>query len=169
MLYDSLNALVGSEATFDGLPPGTRAVALPDNSFNAGNYFLTVFGRPDSASACECERSADASLSQSLHLLNAKDIQDRLASDTSRAARLARMDVEADAGTVTELYRLAYARNPLPEEVTIALDYLGRRMASAKPGKDAAEPEAARLKARREGYEDTLWALLNTKEFLFNH
>jgi hypothetical protein len=169
VLYDSLNSLVGSEAKFDGLPSGTRAVALPDNSFNAGNYFLTVFGRPDSASACECERSADASLSQSLHLLNAKDIQDRLASDTSRAARLARGEGGSDEVKVAELYRLAYARPPQPEELKIALDYIGKRAASAKPGKDAAETEAARLKARREGYEDTLWALLNTKEFLFNH
>ncbi len=169
VLYDSLNSLVGSEAKFDGLPSGTRAVALPDNSFNAGNYFLTVFGRPDSASACECERSADASLSQSLHLLNAKDIQDRLASDTSRAARLARGEGGSDEVKVDELYRLAYARPPQPEELKIALDYIGKRTAAAKPGKDAAETEAARLKARREGYEDTLWALLNTKEFLFNH
>lgn len=169
VLYDSLNTLVGSEVKFDGLPPGTRAVALPDNSFNAGNYFLTVFGRPDSSSACECERSADASLSQSLHLLNAKDIQDRLASDSSRAAHLAGDTVRNDEAKVIELYRLAYARSPQPDEIKVALDYLAKRVASAKPGKDAAETEASLLKARREGYEDTLWALVNTKEFLFNH
>ena len=46
------------------LPPGTRAIALPDNSFNASSYFLTVFGRPESSSACECERTQEASLAQ---------------------------------------------------------------------------------------------------------
>ena len=40
-------------------------MALPDNSFNASSYFLTVFGRPESASACECERTTEASLAQS--------------------------------------------------------------------------------------------------------
>ena len=169
VLYDSLNLLAGTDVKFDSLPPGTRAVALPDNSFNAGNYFLTVFGRPDSASACECERSADASLSQSLHLLNAKDIQDRLASDSGRAIRLAKEPENADAGSITRLYQLAYARTPQPDELKISLDYLAKRTAAVKPGKDDAETAANRLKARREGFEDTLWALLNTKEFLFNH
>ncbi|MBN8249467.1 MAG: DUF1553 domain-containing protein, partial [Verrucomicrobia bacterium] len=169
MLYDSLQSLVGASAAFDGLPPGTRAVALPDNSFNAGNYFLTVFGRPDSVSACECERSADASLSQSLHLLNAKDIQTRLAADTGRAAALARRPASEDGAQVTGLYRMAFSRDPQPEELKIALDHLARRLSAAPPGKTPEETEATRLQARREAYEDTLWALLNTKEFLFNH
>ena len=168
-LFDSVNLMVGAESKFDGLPPGTRAVALPDNSFNAGNYFLTVFGRPDSNSACECERSADASLSQSLHLLNAKDIQDRLAADVGRAAALAKDTTRADDEKLRELYRLALAREPQPQELQLAQEYLTKKTQAAPAGKDAAETEAARMKARREAYEDTLWALLNTKEFLFNH
>jgi hypothetical protein len=168
-LFDSVNLMVGAESKFDGLPPGTRAVALPDNSFNAGNYFLTVFGRPDSNSACECERSADASLSQSLHLLNAKDIQDRLAADTGRAAALAKDTTRPDDEKLRELYRLALAREPQPQELKLAQEYLAKKTQAAPAGKDATETEAARLKARREAYEDTLWALMNTKEFLFNH
>ena len=71
------------------LPAGTRAVQLPDNSYNSSSYFLQVFGRPDSASACSCERSQDASLAQSLHLLNSKDIQAKLTAEKGRAALLA--------------------------------------------------------------------------------
>lgn len=168
-LYDSVNLMVGAESKFDGLPAGTRAVGLPDNSFNAGNYFLTVFGRPEGNSACECERSADASLSQSLHLLNARDIQERLAADLGRAAALASDASRADDEKVRELYRIAYAREPQASEMKVALDYLSRKMSSAPAGKDAAETETLRRKARREAYEDTLWALINTKEFLFNH
>lgn len=168
-LFDSVNLMVGAESKFEGLPSGTRAVALPDNSFNAGNYFLTVFGRPDSNSACECERSADASLSQSLHLLNAKDIQDRLAADTGRAAALAKDTTRPDDEKLRELYRLALAREPQPHELKLAQEYLAKKTQAAPAGKDATETEAARLKARREAYEDTLWALMNTKEFLFNH
>jgi hypothetical protein len=78
VLFDAVNQVTKSEAKWEGLPAGTRAVCLPDNSFNASAYFLQVFGRPESASACECERSQDASLAQSLHLLNSKDIQTKI-------------------------------------------------------------------------------------------
>jgi FtsZ-binding cell division protein ZapB len=67
------------------------------------------------------------------------------------------------------LYHLAYARLPSAEELQRATDYLTRKAATAKPGKDAAETETLKVKARREAWEDLTWALLNTKEFLFNH
>ena len=169
VLYDSVDTLLQTPSKFDGLPLGTRAVCLPDNSFNAGSYFLTVFGRPESSSACECERSMDASLSQSLHLLNAKDIQDRLALDTGRAARLAGETTRSDDAKVRDLYRLAFSREPDAGELQLALGHLEKRTAAVMPAQEPKDTDAARLKARREAYEDTLWALLNTKEFLFNH
>jgi hypothetical protein len=162
VLYDAVNTMMATQSKFDGLPAGTRAVALPDNSFNASSYFLTVFGRPESSSACECERSMDASLSQSLHLLNAKDIQDKLAADASRPASLAAESARPDDVKLRDLYRLAYSRDPQPEELKVAIGYVTQKSAAAKD-------DAAKTKARREAYEDTLWALLNTKEFLFNH
>jgi hypothetical protein len=162
VLYDAVNTMLLSQSKFDGVPAGTRAVSLPDNSFNAGSYFLTVFGRPESSSACECERSMDASLSQSLHLLNAKDIQERLASDSSRASRLAADTQQNEEAKLRQLYRVAFSRDPQAGEVQFALDYMGRKTKSAKD-------DAAKTKARREAYEDMVWALLNTKEFLFNH
>jgi hypothetical protein len=168
VLFDSVNVLVGSQSQFEGLPAGTRAVCLPDNSFNASSYFLTVFGRPESSSACECERSMEASLSQSLHLLNSKDVQVRLAAETSRAARLA-ADSREDADKLREVYRLAFSREPNPDEITKAQEHFARRIAAAPAGKDAKETEAARAKVQRESWEDTIWALLNSKEFLFNH
>ncbi|MGE3309937.1 MAG: DUF1549 domain-containing protein [Limisphaerales bacterium] len=169
VLLDSVAAVTGSDLKFDGLPAGTRAVCLPDNSFNAANYFLTVFGRPESSSACECERSMDASLSQSLHLLNSKDIQGRISSDSGRAAALSRDKERDEATRIAELYRVAVGRDPKASEIQTARQHLGRVVAAVTDGKDAAETEAARDKARREGWEDVVWALLNTKEFLFNH
>ncbi|MSU37193.1 MAG: DUF1553 domain-containing protein [Pedosphaera sp.] len=162
VLYDGLNTLLRTESKFEGLPPGTRAVCLPDNSFNTANYFLTVFGRPESSSACECERSMDASLSQSLHLLNSKDIQERLSSDTGRAARMAADGTRTDEDRLRELYRLAYARDPVAEEFKAARDYIATKTATAAD-------DTTRTRARRLAYEDAVWALLNTKEFLFNH
>lgn len=161
-LFDSINDVTRTPSAFAGLPAGTRATALPDNSFNAGSYFLTVFGRPDSSSACECERTQEASLAQALHLLNAKDIQDKLASDTGAAAKLA-ADPRSDDEKLRELYLTAYARVPEPSELALAKAHL----AKPRNGPDGKPLEAD--KAKRQGYENILWAILNTKEFLFNH
>ena len=162
VLFDAINVVTKSEPTWAGLPPGTRAVQLPDNSYNASSYFLTVFGRPDSSSSCECERSQDASLAQSLHLLNSKDIQAKLAADTGRAAVLATDDKRTDDDKLRELYNWAYARNPESYETELAKQHLDKVL---KKEADAAKKPAA----KRHAYEDIVWALVSSKEFLFNH
>jgi hypothetical protein len=161
VLYDSVQQISNATSNFSGLPAGTRAVQLPDNSFNASSYFLTVFGRPDSASACECERSMDASLAQSLHLFNSKEIQDKLAAASGRASTLATETARGDDEKIRELYLRAYSRNPEPEELSLAMNYVGRSI-TAKDG-------SSKPADKRQSYEDVIWALLNTKEFLFNH
>lgn len=162
VLYDSVNQITRTPSNFAGLPPGTLAISLPDNSFNAGSYFLTVFGRPESSSACECERTQEASLAQALHLLNAKDIQDKLAADTGAAAKLA-ADARSDQEKLRELYLIAYSREPDAKELALAKSHL------EKPRKAADGQPLDAVKSKRQGYEDILWAVLNTKEFLFNH
>jgi hypothetical protein len=160
VLLDSVNAVTKSESTFAGLPAGTRAVQLPDNSFNAASYFLTVFGRPDMASSCECERSQDASLAQSLHLLNAKDIQEKLSRDGGRAAVLAEDSTRSDDDKLRDLYRLAFSREPNATEISTGKSHIE---------KTVKVDGAKEIAAKRQAYEDIVWALLNTKEFLFNH
>jgi hypothetical protein len=160
VLYDAVNRLLDVESSFAGQAPGTRAVALPDNSYNQSNYFLTVFGRPDSSSACECERTQEASLAQSLHLLNAADIQNQLARANGRADRMAR-DARPDDDKITDVYHIALSREPNAAEMKLAHEHLSKKV-QGKTGEES-------LKARKEAFEDILWALLNTKEFLFNH
>jgi hypothetical protein len=161
VLFDAVNQVTKAESKFDGLPAGTHAVCLPDNSFNASSYFLTVFGRPESSSACECERSQDASLAQSLHLLNAKDIQDKLASDKGMAALLAGDEKRNDDENLRELYLTVFSREPNAAEIAIAKGHLGKAVKD-KDGKEIPID-------KRQAYEDVIWALINTKEFLFNH
>lgn len=160
VLLDSIDDITMVRTSFSGLPPSTRATMLPDNSYNNGSYFLSVFGRPDNASACECERSGDASLAQSLHLINSKDIQSKLSNGAGRAQTLAKDKDRTDAEKIKELYYVAFARSPKEAELKLALDYLAREVENAKGEKVPAD--------NGKSYEDIVWALFNTKEFLFN-
>lgn len=148
VLLDAINRVTESTTRFDGLPEQTKAVSLPDTGFSS--YFLTVFGEPDSMTACECERSDDATLAQSLHLLNSKEVQDKLKSDTGRAARLSQQDDDPQA--VADLYLTMFSRPPTSDEMDVAVGYVSERNTD-----------------RKAAFEDLTWALINTKEFLFNH
>ncbi|MFO0796146.1 MAG: DUF1553 domain-containing protein [Gemmataceae bacterium] len=162
VLLDAIDQLSGTQTDFPNLPPGTRAVALPDNSYNRSSAFLRVFGRPEGESVCECERVQSSNLAQSLHLLNSSDVRNKLAHPTGRAEKLAKDARPADE-RVKELYRVAFAREPRPAELRAALGYL------AEPRVDAAGRPVNAPQAAREAYQDLLWALMTSKEFLFNH
>jgi hypothetical protein len=150
VLYDAFHQITDTSENFGGMPAGTRAMQLADAS-NA-TYFLQVFGQPKGDTACECERSTDANLAQSLHLLNGREIQEKIARDGARTARLATDTAKPNEDRIRELYRWVFAREPSTEELSIAVGYLQ---------KHADNP--------RRGYEDVVWALINTKEFQFNH
>ncbi len=162
VLLDSIDQFTGAKTDFADLPAGTRAIALPDNSYNRGSAFLKVFGRPEGASVCECERASSASLAQSLHLMNAGDVKAKLTTSGGRAERLAKAD-KPEAQKIRELYLAAFAREPQSHEQAVAEEYL------ARPREDAAGKPLPPEQSRRIAYEDLLWALINTKEFLYNH
>jgi hypothetical protein len=163
VLLDAIDSVAGTQTDFANLPAGTRAIALPDNSYNRASAFLRVFGRPEAESVCECERVQSSSLAQSLHLLNAPDIKAKLSSGTGRAERLAQDAQKPVEDKVRELYLVAFAREPRSEERLAAVAYLREPRAGAD-GKPLAPPQA-----ERENLQDLVWALMNTKEFLFNH
>lgn len=162
VMLDSIDQLASTQTDFPNLPPGTRAVALPDNSYNRSSPFLRVFGRPEGESVCECERVQSSNLAQSLHLINAKDIREKLANPKGRAERLAKDPRPAEA-KIKELYLVAFAREPRPDELKAALGYL------TEPRVNAAGQKVDVQQVAPENFQDLLWALMTTKEFLFNH
>jgi hypothetical protein len=148
VLLDAMAQVTGVPTPFGGLPPGTRAIELPDES--VGSAFLDTFGRPKRDTACECERVTDASLGQSLMLLNSGDVQSKLSAPGGRAEALAR-DPRPDSQKIEELFWAAFARAPSPDESARALAHI-----------------QSRKEKKQQAYEDILWALINAKEFQFN-
>ncbi len=152
VLLDAVNQVTASPAEFGGLPQDRfapkRAIMLPDESF--GSYFLDVFGKPQRISACECERVSEANLAQALHLLNSDEIQGKVGRPGGRADVLAK-DPRPDAEKVEELFLWAFARKPNDEQRGKALEHITKNASNKKIA-----------------YENILWALLNTKEFIFH-
>ena len=111
---------------------------------------------------CECERVQSASLAQSLHLMNAADVKAKLTANNGRADLLSKASVP-EPKRIREIYLAAFSREPTAEEVRISETYV------AKPRTDAQGKPLDSQRSKRTGYEDLLWAILNTKEFLYNH
>ena len=130
-------------------PAGLRAMQLPDA--NIASYFLKTFGHPDRIQTCECERTSQPSVAQMLHIANGDTLNEKLKSRANRLATLLAGKL-TDAQLVEEAFLLTLARTPRPAELKHATEIL----AGADDG-------------RREALEDLFWALLSTKEFLFNH
>jgi hypothetical protein len=148
VLLDAISHVSGVPTSFGGMPAGTRAIELPDES--VGSTFLDTFGRPKRDTPCECERVTDASLGQSLMLLNSGEVQGKLAAAGGRAEALGK-DPRPDEQKVEELFWAAFGRAPSSGETASAITHLSRR-----------------ADKKREAYEDIIWALVNAKEFQFN-
>ncbi len=153
-LFDSMDSITGSITRFQGMPANTLAVQLPDTSFQS--YFLTVFGRPKGESACECERGSDSNLAQGLHLINSDELRNKIAAAEGRALQLASDKERAAKDKIRELYLTAFSRPPTEQESALVLDYINRKSTETSDG-------------TKQAFEDIVWSLLNTKEFLFNH
>jgi hypothetical protein len=144
-MLDAISDVAGVAEEFAGRPPNTRAIELWDNRLPS--YFLEIFGRPERNSPCECGRSSEPTMAQALHLMNAPEVEAKLASPAGRIARLVKTGASRDA-MVDELCLAALARTAGPKERQVA-----ERLFATAP------PQAAA--------EDFLWTLLNCYDFLF--
>jgi hypothetical protein len=147
-LLDAIDRVTEVPTKHRNLPLGTRAIELPDAEYP--DYFLNVFAKPRRVSVCECERSPDPSLAQALHTLNGDTLTAKLRDPKGRIARLLK-EQKSHEQIVEELYLAALSRFPTAEEIH----------ASRELKEEAASPA--------DFYQDLLWALLNSKEFLFVH
>ena len=154
VLLDGLRQVTDTPHAFAGLPTDAnapkRAIMLPDEGFTT--YFLSVFGKPARTSACECERGGDANLAQVLHLLNSDEVHTMVNRASGRADLLAKDTTRDEKARVTELFLWCFSRPPNDTELTTALAHLAKFPPAQK----------------KTGFENLLWALINTKEFVFN-
>jgi hypothetical protein len=149
-LYDAIADAAGSIEKFPGQPAGTPASRLPDGEYQ--HPFLTAFGRPARAIACECEREADTTLGQALHLSGGRTFDSLERKPGGRIDRLLAAGTSND-DVVNELFLATLCRLPTSEERAVAEKRL--------PAVGAAGRKAA--------VEDLLHALLNHPEFVFQH
>ena len=144
---DCITQVTTTQNKFPGLPSGARAVQIADGTVS--NYFLTTFGRATRETVCACEVRLEPTLSQSLHLLNGETTGNRIKQG--------------------DLVGKMLAAKKTPEQI---LEEVYIRCMSRKPAAD----EIARLMAlvngeadKKKALEDAFWAVLNSREFMFNH
>ncbi len=147
-LLDAICDFTAVPEKFAGLPAGTRAIQLPDGEVN--HPFLKAFGQPARELACECERESDGNLAQALQLINGPTVNEKVRNANNRLAKLMAAKMK-DADILGELYFAALGRAPFDDEKHIALEHIAKR------------PD------KRKAWEDVVWALINTREFLFRH
>ncbi|KAB2653891.1 MAG: DUF1549 domain-containing protein, partial [Verrucomicrobia bacterium] len=150
VLLDSVSAATGAPTSFKGYPEGSRALQLPDS--NIDSYFLKSFGRPERDKTCECERTGNPSISQVLHISNGDTINEKLTAKNN-AIDMWLMAKKSPESMLEEAYLGTLARFPTEKE----------------KAKFLAPLQTADAKEQRALLEDMMWALLSTKEFLFNH
>ncbi|MDG2122105.1 MAG: PSD1 and planctomycete cytochrome C domain-containing protein [Verrucomicrobiales bacterium] len=149
ILLDAISQVTETKNKFKGLPLGARAVQIADG--NTSSYFLTTFGRAKRETVCSCEVKMDPNLGQALHLINGSSVHNNINSG-GVTKRLVEQKLSHDQ-IVESLYLRTFARKPTEIEIKALQDRF------EESGKE--NPQAF--------YEDLFWALLNAKEFIFNH
>lgn len=148
VFLDSVDQATGTKTKFSGVASSARAVDLPHENF--GSYFLDTFDRPRRVTGCECERSSGATLAQVLLLANSDDVENKIGDGNGKIANLLKAKREP-AEIIDELYLGSISRLPTENERAAVLKFV------------------ASIKDPQEAYQDVLWTLINSKEFMFNH
>jgi hypothetical protein len=154
--YDALVLATASDEArkaLDADPVGKRSIGVSscyDRPAVGSRYALALFGKPPRASTCDCERSGEPSLLQTVYLRNDQEVLKLLDRRDGWLAQVRRAKVRDPRALIRQAYLRTLGRLPYERERAVARRYLD----------DAADPAA--------GLRDLLWALVNTKEFIIN-
>jgi hypothetical protein len=148
VLADAISSATGVPEHFEGYADGLLAIQLPDPKVRS--YLLDTFGRPERVTPCACERSGEVTMPQVLHLMNGEAMERRLGADDGRLKGLVKSGA-SDRDIVNRLFLATLGRLPTDEQWRTI------------------ESDLASSGDRESVMRDLLWALVNAKEFLFNH
>jgi hypothetical protein len=146
-ILDSVCDICGVGEQFAAMPPGSRSIELWTH--RTPSLTLDTFGRPDPNQDPPCERTTETAMVQSLHLMNAPQLNAKITDDRALPARLTAAKTPP-AAIIETLYLAVYSRRPTSDELNAVLPIYG-----------------ADEQRWRKNTEDLLWALLNSAEFLF--
>ncbi len=150
ILLDAITQVTSTRNKFRGLPEGSRAVEIVDG--RTTTYFLTTFGRASRDTVCACEVKMEPNLSQALHLLNGDTVNQKI--QGGGLVNAMTKEGKTPEQIIEEFYWRALSRPPTQTEQT-------KLAAFVADAKTPAEKSVV--------LNDLFWAVLNSKEFIFNH
>ena len=200
VVVDVLNTALGTTEPIGGkfgndAPPNARAIEVGSGRGQNGTlmYAFRIFGRPPRTSACDCERSLEPALPQTLFLMTDPNVLAKLQTPNGRLQQLLKSQ-KSDEEILEELFLATVSRVPTASEKRLFSDHRASlaevpaanepvktkaeqpakkgqppAAASNKKGKPAAAPVAKQANGRQKAFTDALWALINTREFILNH
>jgi hypothetical protein len=147
-MMESVCQITGVPFKFEGLPASVRAIGIPSPKY--APEFLQMFGKPPRETNCACERSASSNLNHALSVANGTFVYHRIIDKNNLFRRLLKEGISTDE-LVDHLYLAGYARYPTDEERRYVIEHVEKHEES------------------EEGWEDVIWAIVNSKEFAFQH
>ena len=159
VILDAMSQVTGSPTAFSGYPAGTRALQLPDTQVKS--EFLTSFGRPQRITCDAAERASDSTIAQALAVINGDTLNKKLSAPDGTIALFLKLGL-SDRRILEFMYLSAFSRYPSDAERTALTGALEK-------ARQVTGTEEARREAHRQALEDMVWALLTSKEFLFDH
>jgi hypothetical protein len=152
-LLDAMSQVTGVASKFANYAAGTRAMQLPDTQIKSD--FLTSFGRPPRLVCDAAERTSEPNVAQALHVINGETLNQKLMDATGFPAQAVKKAIPNSAA-IQYLYLSSYSRYPTQQETTRWQDVLWKA--------EGDSPDT-----RQKALEDLMWAVLTSKEFLFNY
>jgi hypothetical protein len=146
-MLDCISQVTMTKEKFRGLPVGARAVQIADGA--TSNYFLTTFGRSARTTVCAEEATTDPSLSQALHLINGGSVSGKI--NQGQLIPNWKKEGLSPEGIIEKIYVRCLSRKPTEGERARLMQMIS----------ESGNPD--------QGLQDVFWAVLNSREFIFNH